>query len=65
METLDLFSEQLATVKTRPMENMNGMKVVDKLSTCKVGSLHFWHRIHPSKLPILQEMVQSFHGVQS
>jgi hypothetical protein len=44
---------------------MNGIKVVDKLLICKVGSVYFWHRIHPKKLRILQEMVQSFHEVQS
>jgi hypothetical protein len=59
------FSEQLATIKTRPMENMNGIIVVDKLLICKVCSVHFWHRIHPTKLWILQEVVQSFHEIQS
>jgi hypothetical protein len=57
METLGFFSEQLATIMTRPTENMNGIKVADKLSICKVGSVHFWHIIHPNKLWVLQEMV--------
>jgi hypothetical protein len=45
---------------------MNGTKVVDKLSICKVGSVHFWHRIHPKKkIRILQEMVQSLRSMRS
>jgi hypothetical protein len=44
---------------------MNEIKVVDKLSICKVGPVHLWHMIHQKKLRILQEMVQSFHEVQS
>jgi hypothetical protein len=48
METLDLFfSKGFAIIKTRPTEKMNRIKVVDKLSICKVGSVHFWHRIRP------------------
>jgi hypothetical protein len=43
----------------------NGIKVVDKLPICKAGFVHSWHRIHPKKPRILQEMVQSFHEVQS
>jgi hypothetical protein len=48
METLGLFSDGLVIIKTRPTE----------ILICKVGSVHFWHRIHPKKLRILQEMVQ-------
>jgi hypothetical protein len=40
-------------------------KVVDKLYICTVGSVHFWRRIDPKKLRILQEMVQSFHEIKS
>ncbi len=60
-----LFRKGLAIIKTRPTEKMNGIKVVDKLSMCKVGYVHFWHRIHRKKLRILQEIVPSFHQVQS
>jgi hypothetical protein len=28
---------------------MNGIKVVDKLSICEVGSVHFWHRNSPKQ----------------
>ncbi len=38
----------------RVLQKMNGVKIVDKLSICKVGSVHFWDRIHPKKLQILQ-----------
>jgi hypothetical protein len=36
-----------------------------QLSICKVGSVHFCHGINPEKLRILQEVVQTFHEVQS
>ncbi len=45
--------------------NRNEIKVVDILSTCEVVSVHYWHRIRSKKLRIFQEMVQSFHEVQS
>jgi hypothetical protein len=44
---------------------MSEIKVVDKLSIFKVGSVQFRHRIRPKKLQILQEMVRRFHEVQS
>jgi hypothetical protein len=44
---------------------MNGITVVGKLSICKVAFVHFWQRIHPKKLRMLQEMVPSFHKIQS
>jgi hypothetical protein len=34
---------------------MNGIKVVDELSICQVGSVHFWHRIHPNYLRICKK----------
>jgi hypothetical protein len=65
MEDLFFFSEWLAVVETRLTENINGMTVVDIISICEVGSVYFWHRIHQKELRVLQEMVQSFHEVQS
>jgi hypothetical protein len=48
---------------------INGIKVVDKLSICTFGSVHFWHRIHPKKkinktTDLARIMVQSFHEVR-
>jgi hypothetical protein len=65
VETLNLFFCRAWYHQNASYRKMNGIKVVDKLSICKVGSVHFWHLFHPEKLRILQEMVQSFHEVRS
>jgi hypothetical protein len=64
-ETLDLLFRRTCFYQNASYRKMNGIKVVDKLSIYKVGSVHFWHRIHPKKLRILQQMLQNFHEVQS
>jgi hypothetical protein len=44
---------------------MTEIKVVDKISIIKAGSVRFWHKIHPKKLRISEEMAQRFYQVQS
>jgi hypothetical protein len=41
------------------------MKVVAILQIFKVGFLHFWYKIQPKKLLMLQEKLQRFPEVQS
>ncbi len=53
MQTLDLFFTRVCYYQIASYRQMNRIKVVDKLSICKVGSVHFWHRLHPKKLWIL------------
>ncbi len=43
---------------------VNGIKVVEKTLIRKLCFAHVLHRIHPNKLRILQEYVQSFNEVQ-
>jgi hypothetical protein len=63
--TLDLLFRRSCYYQNASNRKMNAIKVLDKLSICKVGFVHFWHIIYPKKLQISQEMVLSFHEVQS
>ncbi len=63
--TLDLYVQKGLISSKRVLQKNEWKKVVDKLLICKIGSVHFWHKIHPKKLRILQAMVQSFNEVQS
>ncbi len=65
MESLNLFFRRACYYQNSSYRKMNEIKVVDKLPICEVGFVHFWHKIRPKKLRFLQEMVQSFHEVQS
>ncbi len=63
--TLDIFFREACYYQNAFHRKINGIKVVDELSIGKVGSVHFWRRIHPTKLRIFQEIVQSIHEFQS
>jgi hypothetical protein len=60
MNTLDLFSQGLAIIKTRP-----AIKVVQKILISKLCSVHVLYKIHPKKLQISQKLFQTVHEVQS
>jgi hypothetical protein len=59
------FPGRNAIIETQTTEKMKRLKVVEKLSICKLCSAHVLHRIHPNKLWIMQKLVQSFPGAQS
>ncbi len=61
-----LFLEGLHITKTHPTyRKIEKMKVVAILQIFKVGFLHFWYKIQPKKLLMLQEKLQRFPEVQS
>jgi hypothetical protein len=70
MYTSGFFSlEGLSIIKTRPTNKQRRLKLYNVQNWWRVDSVHFWHRIHPKKPWIWQEMVQfmrskvrSFYG---
>jgi hypothetical protein len=65
METLDIFSRRACYYQNAYYRKMNGIKVVDKLSTCKVGSVHFLAQNSPKEATDLAKKrfkVKGFYG---